>query len=986
MVGSVARSAVAACVAAGSPGFSNPVGQTVACVTVTNTSFAGFINNAGTVTPGGIALANGTITGGMSGGIIDSGTILAGGSNVGISVDANSQINAFAPIAIDGTGKTFTGGITNAGRITGSTAGIVVYNSSLFAGGITNSGVLSAPSGEGIAIYIHGVTTFSGGISNSGTIAALNQAVVVNGFAGGSIFSGGINNGGTITAGQTAVLVGGSALNVSGGVSNSGTISAGSAGIDVAPPTFSGGVDNTGTVMSTGGPGIAVGITADVTSFSGGISNAVGATISTPRTGIAVEFVENYSGGITNSGTITAGGSRAGILVAVASTFAGGIVNSGTISGGGVGMALRTVTLFANDIVNAAGGTISGAHTGIALNNVSAFAGSITNSGLISGAKGIVITGGSFGGAIVNYGTITGTGGTAIDVSGSGSDVTIVNDGGTINGTILFSSHDDLLYGYGTINGNLNLGNAVIEPTLATNSGGVLRVTGSYTQTATSLLAVSVNPTANAQLSVGGSASLDGFLRIYYLPGYYTSKTYTLISAGSVTGQFYAVGNSPPPAGTTQTISYTATSVNLTLTGSGTVGYFSDSETPDTSLIPGASANQQSVANSINNFFFSGGTLPAGFANLSLLSDSAALRALDQLSGEVGTSFISVGFEANSLFLNSITNPFNLDRGSSFGPAQAFATEERTPSALSDDIALAYASILREPGAARPTIPSRWSAWGAAYGGSGSIGGDPSAGSHNTSSQVFGFTGGLDYRLTPDVIVGLALGGGGSNWAVSQGLGTGYSNMFQAGIYGSERWGPFYLTGAFADSVSQVTTNRTITISGIDVLSANFPANVVSARLEGGYRYGIGGFGVTPYAAFQPQLMQLASYGENVVSGSPQFSLSYPARYPTDLRTEVGSWFDESVLLDRGSRLQLYARAAWAHDSGDGTGATALFQSLPGASFVVNGAKPDDDGAIVTVGAKYSLIDGWSIMANFDGEFSGNTSIYSGTAILRKTW
>ena len=64
----------------------------------------------------------------------------------------------------------------------------------------------------------------------------------------------------------------------------------------------------------------------------------------------------------------------------------------------------------------------------------------------------------------------------------------------------------------------------------------------------------------------------------------------------------------------------------------------------------------------------------------------------------------------------------------------------------------------------------------------------------------------------------------------------------------------------------------------------------------------------------------------------------------------------------------------------------AFFQALPGASFIVNGAAPARDGALVTAGAQYGLMNGWSFLAKFDGEFSSTTSIYSGTGMVRKTW
>jgi outer membrane autotransporter protein len=92
----------------------------------------------------------------------------------------------------------------------------------------------------------------------------------------------------------------------------------------------------------------------------------------------------------------------------------------------------------------------------------------------------------------------------------------------------------------------------------------------------------------------------------------------------------------------------------------------------------------------------------------------------------------------------------------------------------------------------------------------------------------------------------------------------------------------------------------------------------------------------------------------------------------------------ETQGADKG--LKLYGRAAWAHDfDNDGT-STALFQSLPGSSFVVNSAKPARDGGLVTTGIEYHLADGWSLIGRFDGEFSSTTAIFSGTATLRKVW
>src|SRR5204862_8132063 len=109
-------------------------------------------------------------------------------------------------------------------------------------------------------------------------------------------------------------------------------------------------------------------------------------------------------------------------------------------------------------------------------------------------------------------------------------------------------------------------------------------------------------------------------------------------------------------------------------------------------------------------------------------------------------------------------------------------------------------------------------------------------GSHDLSANTAGFAGGLDYRLTPDSVVGLALAGGGTKWSLSQGLGGGRSDAFQAGVYGATRSGPAYLAAAFAFTNHWMSTDR---LAVNDRLTADFNAQSYGGRLEGGYRFGM---------------------------------------------------------------------------------------------------------------------------------------------------
>jgi uncharacterized protein with beta-barrel porin domain len=144
--------------------------------------------------------------------------------------------------------------------------------------------------------------------------------------------------------------------------------------------------------------------------------------------------------------------------------------------------------------------------------------------------------------------------------------------------------------------------------------------------------------------------------------------------------------------------------------------------------------------------------------------------------------------------------------------------------------------------------------------------------------------------------------------------------------------------------------------------------------------------GFTPYAAVQGQVFSMPSYHERGDLGPSPFALAYTARKTNTARTEVGAWFDRTIVLDEATLL-LRARAAWAHDYfTDPTTINAAFQSLPGSSFTLNGALPTRNSALLSAGAWLRFENGLSLGAKFDGEFAARSQTYAATGILRYTW
>ena len=144
-----------------------------------------------------------------------------------------------------------------------------------------------------------------------------------------------------------------------------------------------------------------------------------------------------------------------------------------------------------------------------------------------------------------------------------------------------------------------------------------------------------------------------------------------------------------------------------------------------------------------------------------------------------------------------------------------------------------------------------------------------------------------------------------------------------------------------------MTTDRTVTIAGADQLHSRFDASALSGRVEGGYRFAQPVVALTPYAAAQFTTLWLPGYAETAMSGASTFALSYGAKTVTAPRSELGLRADKSFAFVSGE-LTLRGRVAWAHDFDTDRDIAATFQTLPGATFVVNGAASAADAALVT--------------------------------------
>ncbi|MBN8974032.1 MAG: autotransporter-associated beta strand repeat-containing protein, partial [Rhizobiales bacterium] len=394
-------------------------------------------------------------------------------------------------------------------------------------------------------------------------------------------------------------------------------------------------------------------------------------------------------------------------------------------------------------VVNNAGGRvdISGLSTsGIGIGSLSG------NGAVYLGAKTLVLGGlgmnETIGGVIRNGGEFGGAGGGLVK-TGAGNLVlaglntytgaTTVNAGTlSVNGSIASSSLTTVNPG-GTLGGNGTVGDTTIDGgTLAPgNSIGALTVAGNLVMTAASTYMVEVSPAGSDYTHVTGTATLGGAtVQASFATGSYVEKRYTILTAdGGVSGTFSGPVNTNLPANFKSALAADGNNAYLDLK----LNFVTPS---------GLNVNQHNVATTLVNVFNTNGGIPLAFGALDP-------RGLSLASGEIATTASQAAFDAQSQFLNTLTDPlaggYRGSAGAAGSSSQALGYAATAGERKPHD---AFASLATKAPPMQ-TFAQRWRIFGAAYGGNTQIGGNAALGSHDATSRVYGAMGGASYALSP---------------------------------------------------------------------------------------------------------------------------------------------------------------------------------------------------------------------------------------------
>ncbi|KJC57498.1 hypothetical protein UP10_28820 [Bradyrhizobium sp. LTSPM299] len=914
--------------------------------TITNSNAINFLNAS---TAGGATITNNSAGSTSFGVFRGADTASAGTANITNNSRGSTYFFAHttagsATLTNNYNGSTYVFDASSAGSaaITNNSGGGIQFGAVSGTDTATAGSAQITNNGGGSTFFYAHATAGNATITNSGNTSFFDSST-----AGSATITN--NSGGVTTFFQTSTAGSAAITNNSGGGTQFGrsggtdTSSAGSAVI-----TNNGGVTVFNATTTAGSAAItnsnygSTQFNATSTAGSAVITNNSGSTLFNNTSTAGSAAITNNNNGSTQFNATSSAGSAA-----ITNNGGGNIYFYATSTAGNATIANNSggLTQFLN--ASTAGNAAITNDNGSILFNGTSTAGSAT----ITNNSGIVAFFGQSDGGAAHL--INGAGGT-IDFSGSSGP----------NG-------DD----------RLSVGSLAGAGTFIVGQQQLVTVSGSLAFTSGALYMVQVSGSNAGQIAVNGTATLNGNVEVDVLSRLTQKTTYTIFSsANPLSGTFNSVSLDNNFA-RDPVLTYVGDTVLLTLLP----GLLSP-------LLPAnAPANQVKVAGAIDNALLAGNNPTNAFNAIFNASGNALLNGLTQASGETATGSQQTTFNAMGQFMGLLTDPFMGHGGGINGATSApgYADEEGA-SAYAAQKRLgaertAYAMFAKAPLA--KVYEPRWSVWASGFGGSQTTDGNATLGSNNSSSSLAGTAVGADYHFSPSTIAGFALAGGGTSFSVANG-GSGHSDLFQAGAFIRHTVGQAYITGALAYGWQDITTNRTVTIAGIDQLRAEFNANAYSGRVEGGYRYvapWVGGVGITPYAAGQFTTFDLPAYAESVVTGTPAFALNYAAKSVTDVRSELGIRTDKSFAVTNGV-LTLRGRFAWAHDFDPDRNIAATFQALPGASFVVGGAGQASDSALTTASAEMKWMNGWSAAATFEGEFSNVTRSYAGKGAVRYAW
>jgi fibronectin-binding autotransporter adhesin len=820
-------------------------------------------------------------------------------------------------------------------------------------------------------------------LSGDGDVEIGSKALTVTG--NGGIFSGILSDGG---AHGSLRLLGNQILN--GVISLTGTTTIGAnTTVTVSGPNALGG----GTLEFKAGSVLKFGAT-------GTYTNPMTFDVGAPVFDVAGQTV-TLSGVIGGPGDLAITGAGTLTLTNAANTYAGGT----EIYGG------STLRVDADgELGTAAALQFGDAASQGTLKYAGAFALASGRAITLNAGGGVIDTNGldvAIASAIGGTGGLTKAGTGVLTLSGTSTygGPTLINAGTlAVNGSIASAvtvATGAGLTGIGTVGTTSVASGGTIAPG---NGTGTLHIAGNLTLAAGSTTAMQISTTAASQISVSGTAALNGTLAISQGAGAYTPGTdYKLVTASSVNGVFASV-TGLSVNGLDANIVYSATAVDLTLTtpssstgggtsgnsgsgsggtGSGSAGSSGTSSGGGTSgSSSGTSSGGGTGGSSSSGTSSGGGTSGSSGGNSSGGGTSGSSSGTGGSGGSTGGGVVTSSFLFGSYgtTANQIAAGNALAAGANTGALytamgnQVAINRARIPAALGQLAGELHASLrgaaiqdsrLLRNGVLRHLegTADGVQVWGDAFGGYGEQDGTGNAAAvhHNMAGVIIG----ADAGLAPGLRGGLAAAVTSQKVNVPDALSTASGGATHVLGYVSWNSGPMVLDlgGDYGWGANQIRRQ-------IAVLSESETAHQSSqlGQVFGKFGYhfvGEDGWSAEPYAGLAYVAATTGAFAEAGGVGA----LSGASHTDHEIHSSLGvrgSWSD--LQLDEGVSLTPRLDVAWHHAFNTLTPSQVLGFTSTGQSFSVLGVPLGKDAAEVQAGFDLKVSPDIILSLGYDGE------------------
>ena len=727
--------------------------------------------------------------------------------------------------------------------------------------------------------------------------------------------------------------------------------------------------------------------------------------------GAGVTGVAMNAGGLTNNaGNVTVGNNSTGISAVTNNV----INNTGTITGGATGSVGVLLSGAGNTLINETGATIT-ATTGILLTNP-AGTNTIVNRGTITGTGGIAIDNSTAAGSmnLTNFGTINGavlfgsagdtltfvtgvptfpadggggsdtlrlvgTRGDTLDITQitnfenlvklGGGNWTLVGNGfftggtsiqmgqlyvnGTLNSRVVVMP-EGLLGGTGFIGGNVtNFG--VVNPGTgpgSANSIGKLTIKGDYMQAKGGTLVIEISGKRPGQydvLAIDGRAQLDGALRIERVgksPRLKVGDRLAFLTASNgVDGRFSDVRN--PLTSNTMVRPEVVYEKNAVVLAGVQASYkeFADQK----NLTP----NQRAVAVAVDDAAFGRN------ARKDKMVEYLNERTLDKLPKDLDRVAPE---EIAAVYRMGVAMADTQARNIQQRTEEIRLTNRRPLRAPTPSVNGAAGAVGNEAVSAKRVVATEPAdRWGSFFTGSGQVarvGRTDNAREYNM--ETGGITVGIDYQLTPNLVVGIMAGY--ANMAAQLvDDGSINANGGKLGAYGTYFKDGFHANAAVTGGLNSYEISRAA-LQGM--ARGKTEGQEWSALIGAGYLWGEKAFKLEPMVAAQYTYMELDAFTERGSLAPMRVAAQHEESFRSTLGMKAAYEWNLGHVLVRPELL-----VAWQHEYGERsfTLDSALASGASGA-FTVKDSGLGRDGLLLSGGVSVLWESGTIMYLRYDGD------------------